>query len=428
MPNIKKTVGFSIIALAFLFLPFKPLFAAELTGLSLSPAQLTIEAGKTSVFTVTASYSNGTSSIVTEDSTFKLDGGGFTGMPSKKGEFEANAQGKWTLTALFENLTATASITITHGPAVKLNFLPTQADLTADGFLPIRAFAVDANGNGWDVTPEASFSTTDPTGTVTADGYTPHTAGSWIVSAAYQGFSGSFTADITPGMLKTLTIEPETALTADPGDEVNYVAKGLDAKGNQVTSNVEWKTSNNKVAKITKTGKLTAGKTGQTNVIAEADGVQAVVPILVSGETAITNQTTDIVSVQKPNQPEKNPRVAAEEVEKVPVQEQRNLNTEKTESSECKNIAHPWVIILILLQVVALTTYFTWQLKKPMRLWWIAPVVLTAVLLIIYSQLFCDNTYLWWPWTTLGISVIFISVYYQRLGLHDGAPPGDTKA
>lgn len=427
MQTIKKTIAFSIIALSFLFLPFKPLFAAELTSLSLSPAQLTIEAGKTSVFTVTANYSNGTSSNVTEDSVFKLDGGGFTGIPGKKGEFTANVQGKWVLTVMFNNLTAAASITITHGPAVKLNFLPTQAGLTADGFLPIRAFAVDANGNGWDVTSEASFYTTDPAGAVTAGGYTPHTAGSWVVSADYQGFSGNFTADITPGMLKTLTIEPGTALTTDPGDEVNYVAKGLDAKGNQVTANVEWKTSNDKVAKITNTGKLKSEKSGQTNVIAEADGVQAVVTVLVNGETTATNQTNDIVSVEKSNQSEKNPRVAAEEVEKVPVQEQENSSAEKTENSECKNIAHPWVIILILLQVVALTAYFTWQLKKPMRLWWIAPVVLTAVLLIIYSQLFCNNTYLWWPWTVLGISVIFISVYYQRLGLHDGAPPGEIK-
>ncbi|MFA6587872.1 MAG: Ig-like domain-containing protein [Patescibacteria group bacterium] len=426
MKKIQKLLVFSIIIFSLFCWPIKSIFAAELTSLTLSPAELTIEAGKTATFKVLAAYSDGTSADVTEEALFKLDGGGFTGIPGKKGEFTANAQGKWSLSVNFGTKSASAAITISHGAATSLNVLPTQANLTADGILPIRVFAVDALGNGWDVLKDATFSTTDPLGTVNADGYIPHTAGAWAITATYQGLAGSFPITITPGMLTSLSIEPASTINVDPGDEISLVAKGTDAKGNQVTANVNWKTSNVKVAKIDAMGKLTAEKAGQTNVIAEAEGIQAAVPIAINSNEA-TEVTNEIVAVEKPNAVLKNPRVAAEEVEKVPVTQNENISTEKTENQGCKNIAHPWSIIILLLQIIILAAYFTWQIKKPIKLWWVGPIVLTAILLIIYSQLFCNNTYLWWPWAVLGISVIFISVYYQRLGMHDVIPPPETK-
>ncbi|RJO59132.1 hypothetical protein C4546_03985 [Candidatus Parcubacteria bacterium] len=430
MRKLKSILLASCLSLGLIILPINQAFAAEgpvLTGLSLSPGQLSLVSGQTAVFTLTALYNDGTSADVTQKARFELPGGGFTGIPGQRGEFVAIAQGTWVLTGLYQGLSATASISITHGPISKLNILPVQASLPTDGFLPIRVYALDSNGNSWDVTKESVFSTTDPSGQVTAEGYQPHSVGNWQVSASFQGQTAGFPVTVTPGSVKNLEITPGEKVNLDIGDQFNFNAKATDAAGNQITTNVSWQTTNPKVAKVSKDGKLKALKPGQTNLIAEVSGERTIVSIIVNGaEPSATETTDEIVSVQKPKTIARAPRVSAEEIEKVPVTENfENSNSLQSTApvENCKNIAHPWTIIILLLQIIALAAYFTWLIKKPFKLWWVAPGVLTLGLLLIYSQLFCNNTYLWWPWTVLGISVIFISVYYQRVELKDSGPP-----
>lgn len=391
----------------------------------LSPGVVTVQAGQTQTFSLMATLDNGTTADVAEQATWTLTGGGFTGIPGQRGIFTAVSQGTWTLTTTVAGLTATATVTVTPGTATSLNVLPTSATLTADGVLPLRIYGVDGQGNGFDVSQAVTLSTTDPKGTVSASGYTPAVAGTWMITATLGALSDTVPVTITPGMLKTLTVTPQEVV-ADPGDTAGLTVNGTDAKGNPLSPKATIRVSNGALAAIDAQGKIVAKRTGQTNVIVEADGITAVVPFVVQGATA-PSATDEVVAVTKPTSVARAPQVAAEEIDRTPDVESQpevmSTSDERT-SESCTNLAHPWIIILIILHVILLSVYFTvLQRSRRFPWWWLPPIALTAALLGVYAGTFCENTYLWWPWSVVGISVIFLSVYYQRLDDPQASPP-----
>lgn len=391
----------------------------------LSPGVATVQAGQTQAFTLKATLDDGTTADVAEQATWTLTGGGFTGIPGQRGLFTATSQGTWTLTTTVAGLTATAAITVTHGTPTSLNVLPTSAALTADGFLPLHIYGVDGQGNGFDVSQDVTLTTTDPKGTVNATGYMPAAAGSWVITAALGALTDSVPVTITPGMLKTLTVTPQEVI-ADPGDTAGLMVTGTDAKGNSLSPQATVRVSNDAVASVDANGKILAKSTGQTNVIVEAEGITAVVPFVVQGAT-VPEPTDEVVAVAKPTNVARTPQVAADEIDRTPdVESQPEIMSTSDErtTEACKNLAHPWTIIFIILHVILLSVYFTvLQRSRRFPWWWLPPVALTAALLGVYVATFCENTYLWWPWSIIGVTIIFLSVYYQHLEPPTNSPP-----
>ena len=426
---LKKALASLAIALLAVSGLASPAQAADptITGLTLSPGVTTLTADQTTTFTLMATLSDGTTANVTEQASWTPNGGGFTGIPGQRGVFTAVAQGSWTLTATVGGRSATAAVTITPGAPTSLNVLPTTAQLTADGLLPMEFYGVDTDGNGFDVSNSVVLSTTDPKGSVSPAGYTPGMAGTWHITARLGDLTDSTTVTITPGMLASLTLTPGE-LTVDPGDSAALQVRGDDARGNEVQPNVTLRTTNEDIATVDEHGNVHAKKTGQTNVIAEADGgTLAVLPLAVSGEvqTPVVNQ--DIVAVSRPDT--RQPQVAADEVEVIPegevtAEESAGLLSTAEQAPSCENIAHPWVIILVIAHLILLSVFFT-ALHRARRYpwWWVPPIALTAALLGVYAGAFCNDTYLWWPWAIVGITVVFLSVYYQRLDDPAESPP-----
>jgi len=427
---MKRLLATSLTLASILFWVANPSVLAAnpvVKAITLSPGTATVQAGQNQAFGLIATLDDGTTADVSEQAVWSLNGGGFTGIPGQRGTFTAISQGSWTLTTTIAGLSATATITVTHGAPTSLNVLPTSTTLTADGYLPLRMYGIDGQGNGFDVSKDATLSTTDPKGTVNAEGYTPSVAGTWVVTATLGELTDSVPVTITPGMLKVLTVTPD-AFTIDPGDTAALTVNGTDAKGNSLTPKATVRVSNPDVATVDANGKILAKSTGQTNVIVEADGLTTVVPFIVQGASTPT-LTDEVVAVTKPvpTPTVRAPRVAAEEVDRTPDTSSQNEALQSTApqgTDQCKNPAHPWVIILIILHIILLSVYFTvLQRMKRSPWWWLPPVALSAALLGIYAGTFCEETYLWWPWSIIGISVIFLSVYYQNLELPEHRPP-----
>jgi hypothetical protein len=424
---IRRFLGVCLTLASLLFWVANPTVLAAspvIKAITLSPGVATVQAGQTQVFTLKATLDDGTTADVADQAVWTLNGGGFTGIPGQRGTFTAVSQGSWTLTTTIAGLSATAAITITHGTPTSLNVLPTSAELTADGILPLRIYGVDGQGNGFDLSQEVSLTTTDPKGTVSPEGYTPSVAGTWMVTATLGVLTDTIPVTITPGMLKTLTVTPGN-LTADIGDTAALTVSGTDAKGNVLTPKATVRVSNDRVATVDANGKILAKGAGQTNIIVEADGVTAVVPFIVQ-ESSVTTPTDEVVAVTKPVGTTRTPKVAAEEVDRTPdvISQQESPAPTDAKAEACKNLAHPWTIILLILHIILLSVFFSvLQRVKRFPWWWVPPVALTAAMLGVYAGMFCQNTYLWWPWSTIGITVIFLSVYYQNLEPPSQAPP-----
>lgn len=405
-----------------------PALAAEptLTGLTLAPGVVSLTADQTTAFVLTGTYSDASSTIVTEKATWTVNGGGFTGIPGQKGLYNANAVGIWSVTASLEGISASAAITITHGAAIGLNLMPTPASVSTDAVVPLRLFAQDADGNGWDVTSEAAWTTTETTGAFGVTGYTPKTPGDWTLTAKLGGLVTSHSIQVTSGVVETITLTPGTVSTVKVGETSQLQATAYDADGNLIAPIVTWAVTNPDVGTINTEGVFTAIGPGQTNIIVSAGKAQSVTPIVVQSASVIgTTEDPEIVAVARPVV--RTPRVAAEEIEKEPevVATQTTIPTPTKNDIE-KNFPHPWVIVLVLAHALLLAGYFTWLMRKPHRWWWIAPVITTAIFLTIYRATFTQGTYLWWPWMIIGLTTIFISIYYQRYGPHETSPGNMT--
>ena len=406
----------------------QPALAAEptLTGLTLAPGTATLTTDQTATFSLTGTYSDGSTATVTELATWQANGAGFTGIPGQKGTFTAVALGTWTVTATVGSLSASATITITPGVPVSLTLMPTPASVSADSSTPLRLNAIDADGNGWDVTPNATWTTNEPTGKIDATGYHPTTPGTWKVSATLGSLSTSRDFTVTAGAVHTLSIVPTIIPTVTVGKTIPIQVNAHDKDNNYLAPIFSWRVTNPNVGSISADGVFTAEGPGQTNIIVSADGVQEIIPVIVRAATPMTAENDPgIIAVENPNTTARTPRVAAEEVEVQPeTTTQTPTPTPALTTDVQKNIPHPWVIVLIIAHVITLAAYFTWLMKKPTRWWWVVPIASTAILLAVYSGAFVEATYLWWPWTIIGLTIIFISVYYQRYGPSDG-PPGN---
>lgn len=429
---MKKTfIAFLIAILGITLFGFNPQQAKAadptVTSLAISPTTASLQAGQSTIFTLTAILSDSSVVTATELATWSPNGGGFTGIPGQRGTYTALAQGSWLLQASYGGITASASVVISHGTLSHLNLLPKTANLTADGLLPLRLFGVDAQGNAWDVLDAATFTVDDPLATVSAAGFAPHSAGTWTITATYGGYQASLPVTITPGMLASIQLTPSTIPTLNVNDTTTVEATPTDAKGNPVQKPLQWKTTNPDVATIDAKGKVTARSAGQTNLVVESEGVSVAQPIVVAPvDAGRVAPTDDILAVARPVT--RTPQVAAEEIDRTPTttNEEANLTPGTTTLvTTCSNLPHPWIIVLILLQAVILAAYFVWLQRKKLALWWLFPALLTVAALITYRATICQGEYLWWPWTALGLAIVFSSVYYQRQDNVDTAPPAE---
>lgn len=148
------------------------------------------------------------------------------------------------------------NVTVNHAQAVSVSINPTSASLTADQTQQFAAIATDQYGNNWDISGDATWSTTDPGGAVGQDGlYEPGQVGDWQVSFTYNGLSACAPVHITPGVLAFIEIQPDSAQTITAGDTIQFIARGYDSDGNEIPGLVfSWNNATNGLFDNTQAG------------------------------------------------------------------------------------------------------------------------------------------------------------------------------
>jgi len=84
-----------------------------------------------------------------------------------------------------------------------------------------------------------------------------------------------------------------------------------------------------------------------------------------------------------------------------------------------KNINHTMSFVLLILYAIILIIYFLYEKKHKSSSWWIFPLLISFIGLIVYYRYFCPQTYLWWPWVMVIIGVIVTGYYKGRTDNED---------
>jgi trimeric autotransporter adhesin len=265
--------------------------APTLTGILISPDDLTLGIGINQQYVATAIYSDGTvddlASGVTwsssTTSTATIDG---SGLASTAGA------GQTTLTATVGSFSDTTTLTVVPANLISISVSPNPSTIAVGTTQPFTAVGTFDDGSTQLLTSVTWTSSQPGVATVdTAIGVAAAVgAGTSSVTATSGSVSGSAQLTVTAATLISLTVTPVNAATA-PGTTKQFTATGTfsDSSTQDVTASALWSSSNPGAATIGNVG-LASGLLNGTTTITAAIGS-------VSDSTTLTISTAHLVSI-----------------------------------------------------------------------------------------------------------------------------------
>ena len=181
--------------------------------------------------------------------------------------------GVWTVRASYAGFTHDGILHVETGEIVSLGITPADLHLAnADQSQDYQVFAYDKDGNSWDVTRLAEFSTLDPKGLFDGNTYHAGEVGTWQIEAKVQDVIGiTFVTVDGPG--RPVSIEIVNLATNNQIEKnliYRFEGKLYDSDGNEVdTEDIDWEVIfGNGTGVIDKNGAFEGIKPGTVTVVA----------------------------------------------------------------------------------------------------------------------------------------------------------------
>jgi trimeric autotransporter adhesin len=259
---------------------------ADAVSIRVFPEMATISAGSNETFSALASdlYSNtwAISEVVTWNITSSAGGLWTNNLYSS-----ANA-GTWIVTATCGILQDTSSLMVEHGSPMELSISLPTLPLPAGSNQTLNAYALDSNGNRWEVTDNVQWSIDSTAGgSWEANKYLSEIAGQWTITGSYQGLSAATPVTVIPGDAVALSISASSTLV-NAGSSITFTVIAIDSCGNtwDVTDVSNW--SIDSAADGSWTGNVyTSALAGFWNVSCSSVGLSTAVFITVNHAEAI---------------------------------------------------------------------------------------------------------------------------------------------
>ncbi len=248
------------------------------TALAISPTSAALSSlGETAAFTakITDQHGDAYDGTVTWSSS---DATVFT--VTAQGAVTSVGNGSGTLTASFQDLSATASVVVEQVP-VAITISPGSARLSSLGeTAAFTATINDANGAEAPGTPTWSSNDTGVF-TVDADGLATAVAnGSAILSASFGNLAATVPV-VVEQVAVALTVSPDSARLTSLGDTAAFTPTMTDALGSEVAGTPVWSTSDRDVFTVAAGGVVTAVRNGTGTLGAAFKDLRATASVVV---------------------------------------------------------------------------------------------------------------------------------------------------
>ncbi|MFA6098653.1 MAG: Ig-like domain-containing protein [Patescibacteria group bacterium] len=249
---------------------------------------------------------------------------------------------------------------------------------------------------------------------------------------------------VKPGAVATITVDPyDKPYKVNVGASQQFTAQAFDQYGNEITGvDFEWST-NPDYGTVTNNGLLTGNKAGTSYVAAKANSIKKSVGLAIEGGSnpvsntnqasnantaAATNQNTNKSSNANSQSQNTNANENTNEsLTNGNINENTNENASEQENKACSNWPHWLLIVLPIIYALALIVYYQFEKKNKSGSWWIFPVLLTAIGLIIFYKYICPDTYVWWPWVLVIIGAVLTLLYKGKAGPDNGGNKSQTE-
>ena len=421
----KFLFGLSAAAFFWVLLSGTASAAATVDHISVSPVSTTVMAGETVTWKVTAHKTDSSTSDVTTTASFDVPAS--AGGSLNHNAFTTQYVGQWEIPVSVGSYTATAYVNVVHSSPVTLLVAPDKVEATADDTISFATKLKDAYGNTWNATGQTSFTSTEKNADLNGYTYAFKKIGSFVVTARIAGLQVLVPVVVTPGVPATLLLSPSEKFTLAVGSTQDVLTKIFDADGNEITSRQAGLTLVGDAAMLTSTGDLKGVKPGVVTLHAGYGSIdsQTEIEIVKAATISVTNSSGRVLGEAITSVPN-NDSVEGQTETGISTENENTQNTESTNSETCTTLELWVTLVMLAVYAIILLGYYALIKRDDDKSWWIFPVLITAIGIIIWSKYFCEGTYAWWPWI-LGLIGIFISWYGRgpmRKNPSDDIAPG----
>ncbi|AXI03791.1 Ig-like domain-containing protein [Aquirhabdus parva] len=245
---------------------------ATLQSVTVTPTSASVAAGLTQQFTATGNYSDGTSQAIASPTWTSSDQTVAT--IDSKGLVTSRKAGTATLTANFNGISGSTTLTVTTAKLQSITVTPASSSVAAGLTQQFTATGNYSDGTSQAIATPAWSSSDTTTATVNASGLvTSIKAGSATLTATLSGISGSAALTVTTATLQKINVTPASPSIA-AGLTQQLTATGVYSDGTtQAIATPIWSSTNTTAATVDANGLVKTLKAGSSTIVATFGGV-----------------------------------------------------------------------------------------------------------------------------------------------------------
>ncbi|WP_115709447.1 Ig-like domain-containing protein [Legionella sainthelensi] len=276
--------------------------APTLQSITVTPNNASLANGLTLQYTATGNYSDGSMRNLTQEvvwSSTSTNIATVSNSSNSKGLATATAQGATTITASYNNITGSTSLTVTAATLSTITVEPSSASIVEGTTKQYSATGHFTDNSEQDLTSVATWTSSNSTiasvsnvsgseGLATGNG-----VGTATISATQNSVTGTATLNVTAATLQSIKITGSGFVPV--GESIQLTAVGTYDNGTtqNITTLVTWSSDNPFNVSVSNAvgsqGLATGNNPGTTNIRANLNGHQGITPI-----TATTTQVTSV--------------------------------------------------------------------------------------------------------------------------------------
>lgn len=289
---------------------------AQLTGISVTPADPSIARNTSQQLTATGIYADNTTKDLTAYVTWNSSDTGIATIDNSAGTSLAAAllgsstsnsghayaygknSGKTTITATSGGTSGSTTLTVTPATLVSIAVTPANPSIAKGTNQQFMATGTFSDNTTQDLTTQVVWSSSTGVATVNGSGLAVSTtAGSTTISATSGNISGSTTLTVTPAALVSIAVTPVNPSIA-AGTHQQFTATGTytDGTTQNLTTTASWNSSNAGAATISNAagsqGLAASLAAGSTTITAASGGISGTATLTVTPATLVSIAVT----------------------------------------------------------------------------------------------------------------------------------------
>lgn len=271
----------------------------QVTNISISPINSIITKGLTQQYTAIAIYSDGSSSELTSGVTWTSSDTNIATINSNGLAKVIAESGTTNISASYNGINSqtVAKLTATTSAITAVSVSPIDSIITKGLTQQYTATAIYSDGNSSELTTGVNWVSSDTNiATITSDGLATVVAslGTTDILATYNGVTNDTPVKLTATAAKVtaISISPiDSTIIKDLTQQYTATAKYSDGSSSELTTGVNWQSSNLAVAEIDDNGLARViSSSGSTDISATYNGVISQTPALLSATDAVVTE------------------------------------------------------------------------------------------------------------------------------------------